>query len=112
MDMEILMQYVTYLMMAIGALSFVTGVIVQAVKEMPGLKEVPTSVVALAISFVLCPAAVIIACQYLGIIIVWYYVFASFIAAFIVYLVTTGGWERVAEIWNRTKYSGKGRKQK
>ena len=58
MDMEILMQYVTYLMMAIGALSFVTGVIVQAVKEMPRLKGVPTSVVALAVSFVLCPAAV------------------------------------------------------
>ena len=91
MDMEILMQYVTYLMMAIGALSFVTGVIVQAVKEMPRLKGVPTSVVALAVSFVLCPAAVVITCQYLGIVIVWYYVFASFIAAFIVYLVTTGG---------------------
>ena len=70
MDMEILMQYATYLLLAVGALSFVTGVIVQVIKEMPGLKEVPTSVVALAISFVLCPAAVIIACQYLGIIIV------------------------------------------
>lgn len=112
MDMEILMRYATYLLFAIGGLSFVTGVIVQVIKEMPRLKGIPTSVVALAVSIVLCPAAVIIVCQYLKVVIIWYYVFASFIAAFIVYLVTTGGWERVAEIWNRTKYSGKGRKQK
>lgn len=110
MNMEILMKYVTFLLFAIGALSFAAGVIVQVIKEMPGLKGIPTSVVALAVSLVLCPAAVIIACQYMGIVIIWYYVFASFIAAFIVYLVTTGGWERVAEIWNRTKYSGKGGK--
>ena len=109
MNMEILMQYATVLLFAIGGLSFVAGVIVQVVKEMPGLKGIPTSVVALAVSLVLCPTAVIILCQYMGIVIIWYYVFASFIAAFIVYLVTTGGWERVAEIWNRTKYRGKGR---
>ncbi len=34
----------------------------------------------------------------------WYYVFASFLAAFIVYLVSTGGWEKIKEIWDRTKY--------
>ena len=107
MDMEILMQYLVYLLAAVGALSFVTGVIVQVIKDMPGLKEVPTSVVALAASLILCPAAVIITCQCLKIVITWYYVFASFIAAFIVYLVATGGWERVDEIWNRTKYSRK-----
>ena len=27
------------------------------------------------------------------------------IAAFIVYLVATGGWEKVSEMWNRTKYN-------
>jgi hypothetical protein len=39
-----------------------------------------------------------------GIVIEWYYVFASFLEAFIVYLVSTGGWERITEIWNRSKY--------
>ena len=55
-------------------------------------------VVALTVSLLLCPLAVVI---------VWYYVFASFIAAFIVYLVATGGWERVVEMWQRTKYKNK-----
>ena len=105
MNMEILMQYVTYALMAIGGLAFLVTVIVQVIKELPWLKGVPTSVVALAVSLILCPLAVVIACQYFKIVIVWYYVFASFIAAFIVYLVATGGWERVAEMWQRTKYN-------
>ena len=105
MNMEILMQYVTYALMAIGGLAFLVTVIVQVIKELPWLKGVPTSVVALAVSLILCPLAVVIACQYFKVVIVWYYVFASFIAAFIVYLVATGGWERVAEMWQRTKYN-------
>ena len=105
MNMEILMQYVTYALMAIGALAFLVAVIVQVIKELPRLRNVPTSVVALAVSLILCPLAVVIACQHFKIVIVWYYVFASFIAAFIVYLVATGGWERVAEMWQRTKYN-------
>lgn len=104
MNMELLMQYVTYALMAVGLLSFMVSVIVQVIKEMPYLVQLPTSVVALATSMIICPLAVIISCQYFKIVIVWYYVFASFIAAFIVYLVATGGWDRVHEMWNRTKY--------
>lgn len=107
MNMELLMQYITYGLMALGVLSFLVAVIVQVIKELPGLNRIPTSVVALAVSMILCPLSVIIACQYFKIVIVWYYVFASFIAAFIVYLVATGGWERVAEIWQRTRYKKK-----
>lgn len=104
MDVELMMQYVTYFLMAIGVMAFLVSAVVQAVKELPVLKGVPTSVVALAVSLVLCPVAAIVACQYFKVVITWYYVFASFIAAFIVYLVATGGWERVAEMWRRTKY--------
>lgn len=107
MNMELLVQYITYGLMALGALSFLVAVIVQVIKELPLLQKIPTSVVALAVSVILCPLAVVIACQYFKIVIVWYYVFASFIAAFVVYLVATGGWERISEIWNRTKYKKK-----
>lgn len=104
-NMETIMQLVTYLLFAIGGLAFVTSLIVQAIKEMPLLVKIPTNVVALLISLILCPTAVVVACQYFKIVIEWYYIFASFIAAFIVYLVSTGGWERVAEMWKRTKYN-------
>ena len=103
MSMEILLQYVTYMLAAVGVLAFFVSMITQVIKEMPGFRKIQTNAVALAVSLVLCPLAVIIACQYFKIPIVWYYVFASFLAAFVVYLVSTGGWEKVAEMWSRTK---------
>lgn len=104
MNVEILMQYISYMMAAVGVLAFFVSLITQVIKEMPGLNRIQTNVVALAVSLVLCPLAVIAACLYFKIVIVWYYVFAAFLAAFIVYLVSTGGWEKVTEMWNRTKY--------
>lgn len=105
MNVELLMQYVTYALMAVGVLAFIVSIITQVIKEMPMLKNIQTNAVALAVALILCPVAVVVACQYFKIVIEWYYVFASFIAAFIVYLVSTGGWERVSEMWNRTKYN-------
>ena len=107
MNVELMMQYITYLLMVVGVLAFLVSAIVQVIKELPGLQRVPTSVVALAVSLILCPLAVVIACQYLGIAVTLYYIIASVIAAFIVYLVATGGWERVAEMWKRAKYKNK-----
>lgn len=104
MDINVMMQYVTYGLALIGVLAFIVSVVVQVIKELPGLKNIPTSIVALAASMILCPVALVILCTYYKLVITWYYVFASFIAAFIVYLVSTGGWEKVKEIWDRTKY--------
>lgn len=107
MNIEILMQYATYFLMAIGALAFLVAAIVQVIKELPLLQRIQTSLVAFVVSLVLCPLAVVVFCQYLGIVVTLYYIIASFVAAFIVYLVATGGWERVAEMWRRTKYNNK-----
>lgn len=103
-NVQFLMEAVTYVLMAIGLTAFVVSIITQAIKDMPFLTKVPTSVVVLILSLILCPVEVIVLCQYFKIVIEWYYIFASFIASFIVYLVSTGGWERVTELWNRTKY--------
>lgn len=104
MNTEMLMQYITYALAGVGILAFFVSVVVQVIKEMPALKKIQTNVVALAVSLILTPVAVVILCIYYGIVIEWYYVFASLLAAFIVYLVSTGGWERITEIWNRSKY--------
>lgn len=103
--MEMLMQYMSYILVGIGFLAFVTSAIVQCLKDMPVLKKIQTNVVALIAALIITPLAVIILCTYYSVVIEWYYIFASFIAAFIVYLVSTGGWERVTEMWNRSKYN-------
>lgn len=108
MNTEIIMQYITYALIAIGILAFFVSAITQVIKEMPGLKNVQTNIVALVISIILCLVAVPIIClAILQIAIVWYYFIAAVIAAFLVYLVATGGWEKLSEIWNRTKYNKK-----
>lgn len=104
MNVNVLMNYVTYGLAIIGLLAFLVSVVVQVIKELPRIADVPTSIVALAASVVLCPVALVVLCNYYRIVITWYYVFASFLAAFVVYLVATGGWERVKTIWDRTKY--------
>lgn len=104
MNVNVLTNYVTYGLAIIGLLAFLVSVVVQVIKELPGIADVPTNIVALAASVVLCPVALVVLCNYYRIVITWYYVFASFLAAFVVYLVATGGWERIKEIWDRTKY--------
>lgn len=105
MNMEILMQYITYMLAAVGGLAFCVSLITQAIKECPGLNRIQTNAVALTVSLILCPLAVLVACQYFKIVVEWYYIFASFLAAFVVYMVSTGGWEKVTEMWNRTWYN-------
>ena len=107
MNMEVLIQYMSYILTGIGVLAFLVSAIVQTIKEMPELKKVQTNAVALTTSLILTPASVIVLCTYYQIVIEWYYIFASFIAAFIVYLVSTGGWERVTEMWDRNAYKKK-----
>ena len=104
MEVNVMMQYVTYGLALIGGLAFLVSIIVQVIKELPVMKKIPTSIVALAASLLLCPVTLVVLCTYYNIAITWYYVFASLVAAFIVYLVSTGDWEKVKGIWDRTKY--------
>ena len=105
MNMNELIQNVTYLVAAIGVMAFAVSVITQVIKEIPGLKNIPTSVVVVVLSLVLCPVALVALLTWQGQAITWYMIFACMIAAFVVALVSMDGWERVAEIWQRTKYS-------
>lgn len=104
MNINTITQYVTYALALIGILAFIVSAIVQVIKDLPGLKNIQTSIVALVSSMILCPLALMIMCTYYKAAVTWYYIAASVIAAFIVYLVATGGWEKVKEIWDRTKY--------
>lgn len=110
--MENLVNNITLLLSAIGVLAFFVSLITQVIKEMPLLKKWQTNVVALVVSVILCPISALILCQYYKITIEWYYIFASFIASFIVYLVSTGGWEKVAEMWSRSKFNKSDKKSR
>ena len=104
MDVNVMMQYLSYLMIAIGVMAFIVSVVTQVIKSWPGLGSLPTSAVVIVLSLVLCPAAFLAVMAWLGRPVVWYTVFACMVAAFVVALVSMDGWERIREIWERTGY--------
>ena len=105
MEVQNLIQYVSYLLIAIGIMAFLVSAITQVIKSWPGLDSLPTSVVVIVLSLILCPVIFIALMSYLKQPIVWYMLVACFLAAFMVALVAMDGWERVREIWNRSKYN-------
>lgn len=107
MNMNDVLQYAAYLLVAIGVMAFVVSVITQVIKKLPCFKQVPTAVVVIVLSLVLCPVALVALLAWMSKPITWYLLFACMIAAFIVALVAMDGWERVTEIWQRTRYSDK-----
>lgn len=107
MDASVIMQYLSYLFIAIGVMAFLVSVVTQVIKELPGLKNLPTSMVVIVLSLVLCPLAMLALLEYIKQPVTWYMVFACMLAAFVVSLVSLDGWERLKEIWNRTRYKDK-----
>ena len=102
-DTTLIMQILSYAMIVIGAMAFIVSVITQVIKSWPGLNALPTSAVVIVLSLILCPVTMLAAMQYLKQPVEWYMIFACMLAAFIVALVAMDGWERVTEIWDRTK---------
>ena len=69
--MQEIMQYTTYGIALIGGLAFLVAIIVQVLKELPKLKKIPTSVVALVVSLILCPVTLIALCTWYAVKITW-----------------------------------------
>lgn len=107
MNVSEIMQYLSYLMIAIGAMAFLVSAVTQVIKSWPGLDKLPTPAVVIVLSLVLCPACLVALLYWQGQPIEWYMVFACVLAAFIVALVAMDGWERLKEIWDRTAYKNK-----
>lgn len=107
MNMSEVLQYLSYLLIAIGIMAFIVSVITQVIKSWPGLSKLPTSAVVIVLSLVLCPASFVALMAWQKHPITWYMVFACMIAAFVVALVSMDGWERIKEIWERTAYKDK-----
>ena len=55
MNLSEIMQYLSYLLLAIGVMAFFVSVITQVIKSWPGLDKLPTAAVVIVLSLVLCP---------------------------------------------------------
>lgn len=93
---------VSQVIIFIGVMAFIVSVITEALKKWTWFdRKVPSELVVICLSLILCPACLFGLASYYGIAIEWFMVFASFIAAFVVALVSMDGWERVTDLAGR-----------
>lgn len=98
------LEYVTRIVTVLGILAFLTSAIVQVLKEQPVIRNVPTSLTALVVSEVVTIMALMAYCAQTVTVLQWYYVFAAVVVGFLVYLIATGGWDKLTDIWKKTQY--------
>ena len=79
MDINVMMQYMSYLLVAVGLMAFLVSVITQVIKAWPGLDRLPTSAVVIVLSLVLCPVAFIALMAWQKQPITWWMVFGCMI---------------------------------
>lgn len=83
----------------VGIMAFIVSAVTEALKKWKWFdSRVPTALTVILLSLILCPVCLLGLAAYYGIAVTWFVVFASFIAAFIVALVSMDGWERVTEL--------------
>lgn len=86
----------------VGVMAFIVSCITEVMKKWTWFDEkVPTVLTVIVLSLTLCPAVMLGMAAYYGVPIEHFMVFASFIAAFIVALVSMDGWERVTKLAER-----------
>lgn len=103
---SLLTQWVSIFCVVIGALAFVVSVIVQTIKELPYLKDIPTACVVLVLSILLSLVSLEAYLSYFKDARMWYYYVGAIILGFFIALVTTSGWDKLKELVTHTKWGG------
>ena len=98
-----MVEQITTLMGAIGAIAFVVSVITQVLKWVKPLDKLPTDILVFILSIVLTLVAFFAYASYAGLVILWYYIVGAVIAGFIVAFVAMYGWTKLKELWDRFK---------
>lgn len=91
------------LMTVIGILALTVSVIVQVIKNVKFLANVPTELVVIILSVALSVAAYFAYAVMTNLIIVWYYVVGTVIGGFFVAFIAMYGWDKLTELIERFK---------
>jgi len=101
--MEELVLNTSKILALIGGLSFIVTVIIEVIKNVKFLEKVPTQLVTIIVSILICTIGYIAYASYSGMLITWYYIFAAFISSFVVSYVSMFGFDTLKELYDRFK---------
>lgn len=96
-------QIAAYLPLVLGVAAFVVSAIVELTKDLGILKKLPTKTWAIVVSLVVCVSAYFAYAGYKGLSVVWYEVFTTIVASFLVAYISTYGWDTFNQLWTRFK---------
>ena len=96
--MQIISAYSFAVVGILGALAFMVSLITELLKDMPGIKKMPTKAFVILVSLVVTVAALLIYAAYVNAVLLWYYVALAVFAAFIVAYIAMYGWDTLKEL--------------
>lgn len=99
--MNIIIQNLSIILLVVAVLCTLITAITEFIKEFGPLKKVPTNLVVLVISLVVCTLAFFSALSYFAIQFVWYYLVAVIFASIIIAILCCKGWEYFFTLWKR-----------
>ncbi len=103
MDIEYLILNSSKILALIGLLAFIVTVIIEVIKDTKPLNQVPTQLVVLIVSMLVCVIGYLAYASYSGMPITWYYIFAAFVSSFIVSYVSMYGFDTLSKLYNKFK---------
>jgi len=99
--MQIISEYSVAIIGVLGALAFAVSLITELLKDMPGIKKLPTKAFVILVSLIVTVAALLIYVAYAHIMLLWYYVALAVFAAFVVAYIAMYGWDTLKELKGR-----------
>lgn len=99
--MEVLTENSIAIIGILGTLAFVVSIVTELLKELPGIKKVPTKAFVIILSLIITLVALFIYVAYAKIPLLWYYVVLAVFAAFVVAYISMYGWDTFSELKDR-----------
>lgn len=99
--MQVISEYSFAIIGVLGALAFMVSLITELLKDMPGIKKLPTKTFVILVSLVVTVTALLIYVAYAHVMLLWYYVALAVFAAFVVAYIAMYGWDTLKELKDR-----------
>lgn len=98
MNIQMIIDSMSIILIAITAICVLISVITEFTKEIGFLKAIPTKLQVLILSLIICIVVFFAFISYMNIKFMWYYLVAVIFISFIVAIITAKGWDYFIEI--------------